>query len=549
MFCKKCGKENKKEAAYCAYCGTKLAVNTENMQTSRKTDVTVNRSEKWAEAKPDKEKSESESITSRKEEKKAKKKEKREAKKFDPKIGSIFFKLFIWLLAVAILAAGVAAALVYFNLVEIPILEDVMDEIGVERKGAAPEESDQNSRIITSENPVIQFTEATVPTTEDPVEAAYRSVEERCRELAAAGDLAAAVEYLEECVAQQNADVRYESLLTEYQLLLKESILTTTADYAAAGQYRVAIQTLNEAWRRYADQEYYEAAVAYRMDFGIYNTSVFAAGKYNTILLHSDGTTEICGDNTFEELSANSWTDITAVSMGDRHVIGLKADGTVVAAGEKKYEQCDVKSWRNVAAISAGDVHTVALMKDGTLASTGYDDFNQCDVISLMSIAGDKRIVSVAAGYVHTLALLEDGTVAACGSNKNGACDVSGWNNIAAIYAGTEFSAGLKEDGTVVVTGLKTSTWDLSEWTDIVNLAAGDYFLVGLKADGTVLSTDTNTPKNSTKVKASVSDWTNIVFIAAGHDHTVALTEKGKILCVGSNDYGQSECSGIRLFG
>ena len=96
-------------------------------------------------------------------------------------------------------------------------------------------------------------------------------------------------------------------------------------------------------------------------------------------------------------------------------------------------------------------------------------------VSTLMNAAGDKRIVSVAAGYVHTLALLEDGNVVACGINSYGECNVFNWKDIVAIYAGTQFSAGLKMDGTVVVTGEGASGWDLSDWTDIVNLADGDY--------------------------------------------------------------------------
>jgi alpha-tubulin suppressor-like RCC1 family protein len=164
-----------------------------------------------------------------------------------------------------------------------------------------------------------------------------------------------------------------------------------------------------------------------------------------------------------------------------------------------------------------------------------------------MNAAGEKRIVSVAAGYVHTLALLENGRVVACGSNSYGECNVSNWEDIVAIYAGTQFSAGLKTDGTVVVTGQGTTNWDLSDWTDIVNLAAGDYYLIGLKEDGTVVSASVNSTDNPAEGQANVSGLTNIVFIGAGNDHTIALNSDGTLICIGSNKYGQCNYHGRSL--
>ena len=322
------------------------------------------------------------------------------------------------------------------------------------------------------------------------------------------------------------------------------TILAEAEQYAAEREYRQAIELLDNAWMEYEERQFYDLAADYRREFGIYNTSLFAVGKYNTVLLSSDGRVEICGDETHGEYKADNWTNIVAVSAGDRHVVGLTKYGTVVADGNKVNDECNVSGWSNIIAISAGDVHTVVLSKDGVVDATGYDHEGQCAVENLMRDAGQKQIVAIAAGYGHTLALLENGRVVACGGNSYGECNVYGWEDIVAIYAGSEFSAGLKADGTVVVTGQGTSAWDLSDWTDIVNLAAGDYYLIGVKANGDVLSLGINSADNPSEGQTNVSGMRDIVFAGAGNDHTVFLDSDGVLWCIGSNQYGQCNFHG-----
>lgn len=399
----------------------------------------------------------------------------------------------------------------------------------------------------TTRLPEVMETEPETEPTEETLsqeELEYLAVEEYCRGLELSGDYLGALRYLEVYAA---GDARYEELLAYFAGLYEEDTLNTAAGYADRGQYRQAIQLLENAFEAWYCQDFYHTAAQYRMDFGVYNTSILVAGKLNTFLLHRDGTVEAFGHSMYGEMAANNWTGITALSAGDRHVVGLRADGTVVAAGSNDVHQMDVGSWYDIVAISGGDTHTVGLKSDGTVVAVGYNEHNQCDMQTLMRNAGGKRIVSVAAGYGHTLALLEDGTVAVTGVNEYGECNVSGWTDIVAIYAGSEFSAGLRADGTVVVTGLNASKWDVESWTDIVNLSAGDYYLVGLKADGTVVAAGTNDSNYSERGQMNVYGWSDIVMIAAGNDHTAALRADGTVLCIGSNDLDQCECHGVVL--
>ena len=326
------------------------------------------------------------------------------------------------------------------------------------------------------------------------------------------------------------------SVLVSPEEQKKKEVLELAADYADKGEYRRAIQILDDAWIEYKDQVLYDTAADYRQKFAAYQTSFVAAGKYNSILRYSDGTVLVTGDPAKGELAANSWSDVISVGIGDRHVMALRSDGSVLIEGEEI--QHPARNWTNVVAISSGDVHTLALLKNGTIIADGYDDHGQKTKIwKIMTDAGDKRIVAIAAGHYQNLALLENGRVVAAGDNDTGACNVSGWVDIAAIYTGTDYSAGLRTDGTVVVT---RTSWDVSDWTDMVMLAAGDYYLLGLKSDGTVLSVG----------KCSgidVSSWKNIVHISAGHDHAVAIDKDGHVLCAGSNLYGQHFADGTKI--
>lgn len=383
-------------------------------------------------------------------------------------------------------------------------------------------------------------TEQTVGQTENLGERAYQSAVAICEEMRTRRAYSDAVVYLRRMMASNANDGRYEVLLGQYKQLLCDDLLVQASDLVKEGRYRQAIQTLCDAKEKYQLDSLQETVAEYRKEFGTYNMSTIAAGKYNTIILRQDGSVDVTGDRSQDEYDAGKWSNIVAISAGDRHIMGLTSAGSVVSCGRNDCGQCNVSNWKNAVAISAGDVHSVALLEDGTVVAKGYNGYKQCNVEALMRAAGRKRIVSVSAGYVQTLALLEDGTVVACGENQYGACDVGSWTDISAIYTGSHFSVGLKNDGTVKITGKGISDWGVSGWTDIINMAAGDYFLIGLRSDGTVVSAGFS--------NSEIAQWQDIRFIAAGHDHVAAVDAKGNIYCAGNNGYGQCGFHGKSLY-
>jgi hypothetical protein len=335
---------------------------------------------------------------------------------------------------------------------------------------------------------------------------------------------------------------------------LTDNVLEEAERYMQEEHFLQAIALLDARWEEQGVQAFRDMASDCRMRLARYHGTYVAAGKYNSVLVHRDGQITIVGDNKYRERDAAGWTDVVAAGLGDRYVAALRANGTVVAAGTNgDNEYTGVENWRDVVAISAGDLHIVGLLADGTIVSApGFNHCGQGNVGQLMDAAKGTRIVAVSAGYDHTAALLEDGTVVACGdkptggNKENGACNVSGWSQIAMICSGTEFCAGLRTDGTVVVAGMG---WDLSEWTDVSSLAAGDFFLLGLRTDGTVLI-QMNEEKYNADARRSLSQveaWENVVYIAAGHDHIIGICSDGSVRCAGMNQKGQCTLEGTRV--
>jgi tetratricopeptide (TPR) repeat protein len=146
---------------------------------------------------------------------------------------------------------------------------------------------------------------------------------------------------------------------------------------------------------------------------------------------------------------------------------------------------------------------------------------------------------SLFAGSNHTVGLEQDGTVVAVGENEYGQCNVSGWTDIIAVSAGDSHTVGLKATGTVVAIGNnKYGQCAVYTWADIVSVSTGSDHTVGLKADGTVVATGLNN-----QGQCNVSDWTDIIAISAGNSHTVGLKSDGTVVAVGLNYHSSCDVS------
>ena len=70
-----------------------------------------------------------------------------------------------------------------------------------------------------------------------------------------------------------------------------------------------------------------------------------------------------------------------------------------------------------------------------------------------MDVSDWRDIIALDYRYGQLAGLKADGTVVLTGRTGQGQCDVSGWENIVAVAAGEGYTVGLRADGTVVATG------------------------------------------------------------------------------------------------
>jgi AraC-like DNA-binding protein len=77
--------------------------------------------------------------------------------------------------------------------------------------------------------------------------------------------------------------------------------------------------------------------------------------------------------------------------------------------------------------------------------------------------------------------------VSAIGSNDHQQCDVEAWDDIVQIEAREAVSAGLKSDGTVVLTGhISDAMKKAEEWEQVISIVLGEGYIAGLMSDKTV---------------------------------------------------------------
>ena len=131
---------------------------------------------------------------------------------------------------------------------------------------------------------------------------------------------------------------------------------------------------------------------------------------------------------------------------------------------------------------------------------------------------------SIASGDRHVVAIQEDGTVKGMGANTEGQLEVENWKRIAAVAAGRTFSAGLREDGTLVIAGELEAADEVERWENVVEIAAEDTMLFALTADGTILS---NEKYGET---GAYYEWKDIAHIACSNYCFSALTQDGTVL-------------------
>ncbi|RKJ39921.1 hypothetical protein D7X94_09825 [Acutalibacter sp. 1XD8-33] len=264
------------------------------------------------------------------------------------------------------------------------------------------------------------------------------------------------------------------------------------------------------------------------------------AGPNQTLAINPDGTVRAVGLNEGGGLNVGGWTDIVSLSSLKNFTVAVKRDGTVVCTGT--YSDSwgpELDTLRDVVSIVSGggimNSFKAALHSDGTVTYINSESTRKLDWTNIVQICGGS-------GYL--IGLRDDGTVVATGVDTfhKGCLDVEDWTGITFISTGQYTTFGVKADGTVVATGEKAAgKLNVGDWTDIVAVAGGGVYTVGLRKDGTLVGTGLNGYG-----QMDFADWRDIVAVSVNPTgtHTVALRRDGTVLATGNTGDGRCDVDG-----
>lgn len=147
------------------------------------------------------------------------------------------------------------------------------------------------------------------------------------------------------------------------------------------------------------------------------------------------------------------------------------------------------------------------------------------------------------ASTFYSAGLKSDGSVVLTGFMKELKLNaVLKWTDIVAVSAGSCHTVGLKPNGTVVAVGDNSyGQCKVNSWRNVVAISAGNNFTLGLRKDGTVALAGLIDDSGVFPGKYNTSSWSDITSISAGTWHAVGLRSDGTVVAVGENDYGQCD--------
>jgi hypothetical protein len=228
-------------------------------------------------------------------------------------------------------------------------------------------------------------------------------------------------------------------------------------------------------------------------------------------------------------------TDIRTIAAGPNYGLLLRSNGTVVVWGDNSSGQTNVPpSLTSVAAIAAGGNHCLALRSNGTVAAWGLNNFGQATVPASVTNA-----IAIAAGAYHSLALRSNGTVVVWGGNLSAVTNIpAGLNGVTAISAGDAHSLVLRTNGTLAAWGDngsgQTNLPVSLGLTNIMKIAAGYHHNLAVRSNGTVVAWDAGVV-NVYGESTVPANLTNIASVAAGYFLSLAVSSNGTVSAWGQN--------------
>ena len=176
------------------------------------------------------------------------------------------------------------------------------------------------------------------------------------------------------------------------------------------------------------------------------------------------------------------------------------------------------------------------MTSQGTVVACGSDDDNQYYGISKK--CQDYKIVAIYASSDNSCALAEDGTLVIVGADRrngynNSVLKKNVWNDI--VEVNLDCGVGLTKEGKVVsFYENKNLEKEISNWSDIISITGyTKNSLAGLKADGTVVHYQEIVIDED---RFDTSNWSNIIAISADRGMLVGLKSNGTVVATGDKN-------------
>lgn len=167
----------------------------------------------------------------------------------------------------------------------------------------------------------------------------------------------------------------------------------------------------------------------------------------------------------------------------------IRSDGKWVCS-----DALDWIDWSRVVQIAYNDsdsIPEIALYSDGKVYLNPVEQTYDNNLYSKTESWAD---VAYIADGLAPLGLTEDGRLLTVSNAYYLASDINNWNNIIQISAQLYITAGLKDDGTVVVEVYEQTPQyeDAENWTNVRYLQVTPFFIFGVTADGRFLYTESS---------------------------------------------------------
>lgn len=261
-----------------------------------------------------------------------------------------------------------------------------------------------------------------------------------------------------------------------------------------------------------------------------------------TIGITNSGSLVATGKHRESFAGAEGWSDVTSVLIyyydGERTIIGLKRDGTIVATGGVADI---VRQWSDIKYLLEGDSSLFGLTTDGTIRFID-DSYPRNGFASVAQWDNIKSLV-VANGLTNSAAfgLKEDGTIVVSGHDTKEYAETSTWTDIQQIAYADDILAGLKADGTVVVAGKNVQfyhNYAVKSWTDISSVYCHDSTVWGIQEDGSVVAAYST---NKSFFRNDITRWDGIVALEFYGDAVIGHKEDGSTIFAVRNYDGNYE--------